>query len=138
MSSATPQPYNVVYDTDLGLRYEFATGYIAIPLASISVAAIAGTGTVTPNATLGGVFSTTVTGNLTLHGPTSGYDGQKIVFRILNDASHSVTFSTGTGNFRFGTDITSYTNSVSLTDYIGAIYNLAAARWDIVSVIQGF
>jgi hypothetical protein len=31
MSSATPISYNVVYDTDNGLRYEFASGYITIP-----------------------------------------------------------------------------------------------------------
>lgn len=99
---------------------------------------ITGTGTVTPNATAGGVLAATVSGNLTLNGPTSGFDGQKIVFRILNDASHSVTFATGSGNFRFGTDITSYTNSVSKTDYVGVIYNQAALVWDIVSIIQGF
>ena len=163
MSSATPISYNVVYDTDNGLRYEFATGYLTIPEASVnaisaltgdvtatgpgSVAAtvpqfhvttIAGTGTVTPVATAGGTFATTVTGTLTLNGPTGGYDGQKVTLRILNDGSHSVTLATGSGNFRFGTDITSYTNSVSKTDYIGVIYNLAALRWDVVSVIQGF
>jgi len=102
------------------------------------VTTITGTGTVTPVATAGGTFSTTVTGALTINGPTSGYDGQKVTFRILNDASHSVTLATGSGNFRFGTDIPSYTNSVSLTDYIGAIYNSAATRWDVVAVIQGF
>lgn len=105
--------------------------------ASFAATSITGTGTVTPDGTLGPTFYTTVSGALTLNGPTGGVDGQKVTFRILNDASHSVTLATGSGNFRFGTDITSYTNSVSLTDYIGAIWNSAASRWDIVSIIQG-
>lgn len=99
---------------------------------------IAGTGTVTADARTGPTLYTTVTGAVTLNGPSNGVDGQKLTFRILNDGSHSVTLATGSGNFRFGTDITSYTNSVSLTDYIGAIYSSAASRWDVVSIIQGF
>ena len=102
------------------------------------VATMAGTGTVTPDASTAEMFTTTVTGNLTVNGPSSPVNGQKIILRILNDGSHSVTLATGAGNFRFGTDITSYTNSVSLTDYIGAAYNSAATRWDVVSIIQGF
>lgn len=105
---------------------------------TLPINSIAGTGTVTPDATTSSTFFTTVTGALTVDGPTGGVDGQKITFRILNDASHAVTFSTGAGNFRFGTDIPSYTNSISLTDYIGVIWNNVAGVWDIVSVIQGF
>lgn len=160
MSSATPISYNVVYDTDNGLRYEFATGYLTIPVAIGSFlplaggtvtgtttfnkalvlppTTVAGTGTVTPDATLSSTIEITVSGNLILNGPSSGTDGQKITFRILNDGSHSVTFASGAGNYRFGTDIPSYTNSVSLTDYIGVIWNSAASRWDVVSIIQGF
>lgn len=109
-----------------------------LSLISTTVSVISGTGTVTPDASTAGIFETTVTGALTINGPTGGADGQKITFRLLNDATHSVTFATGAGNFRFGTDIPSYTNSVSLTDYIGAIWNNAASRWDIVAVSQGF
>lgn len=99
----------------------------------------AATGTVTPaSAYTATEYLYTVTGDLTINGPADGYDGQKITFRILNDASHSVTFATGAGNFRFGTTITSYTNSVSLTDYVGCIWNNAAGVWDLVSVSQGF
>ncbi len=96
------------------------------------------TGTVTPATGVANYFYT-VTGATTLNGPASPTaDGQKVVFRILNDGSHSVTLATGANNFRFGTDITSYTNSVSLTDYIGAAWNAAASCWDIVSIIKGF
>lgn len=103
-----------------------------------AVVALATTGTVTPVATAGSEFTIAVSGNITLNGPSSPTNGQKVVFRILNDGSHSVTLATGAGNFRFGTDITGYTNSVSLTDYIGAIYNGPATRWDVVSIVQGF
>ena len=103
-----------------------------------AVASIAGTGTVTADASVASEFTTTVSGTLTLNGPANPTNGQKVVFRILNDASHSVTLATGSNNFRFGTDIPSYTNSVSLTDYIGAIWNSAASRWDVVSISQGF
>jgi len=96
------------------------------------------TGTVTPVTNVNNYFYT-VTGNTTLNGPASPTaDGEKVTFRILNDATHSVTLATGAGNFRFGTDIPNYTNSVSLTDYIGAIWNNADSRWDVVSMIQGF
>lgn len=105
-----------------------------------NVGSITGTGTVTPDAAVANTFSTTVVGTLTINGPTNGIDGQKVTFRLLQDGSgHSVTFATGAGNFRFGTDITTFTASgINLTDYIGAIWNSTANRWDIVSVIQGF
>jgi hypothetical protein len=98
----------------------------------------ANSGTITPDASLGNTFYTAVSNTVTMNGPSNGIDGQKITFRILNDASHSVTLATGANNFSFGTDITSYTNSVSLTDYIGAIWNSASSRWNVVSLIQGF
>ena len=104
----------------------------------LNVNAPAGTGTVTPDGTLGPTFEITVSGALTLNGPSSPVNGQKALLMIHNDASHSVTLATGAGNFAFGTDITSYTNSVSLTDLIGIIYSSAADRWYVASIIQGF
>jgi hypothetical protein len=98
----------------------------------------AGTGTVTIDARNAYTAYITVSGALTLNGPSNATDGQKMTIRILNDASHSVTLATGANNFRFGTDIPSYTNSVSLTDYIGVQYNQVSSTWDVVSIIQGF
>lgn len=97
----------------------------------------AGTGTITPNALNAVTVSVPVSGAVTLNGPTNGYDTQKLMLRIINDGSHSVTLATGAGNFSFGTTITSYTNSVSLIDYIGVIWNASASRWHVVSVSQG-
>jgi len=103
-----------------------------------NIVATATSGTITPDATTGNTYYIAVSGTVTLNGPSNGVDGQKVTIKILNDASHSVSLATGSGNFRFGTDITSYTNSVSLTDYIGAIWNSSALRWDVVAIIQGF
>jgi hypothetical protein len=93
---------------------------------------------VTPDARNIEVYNVTVDANLTINGPTNPYSGQKLLFQLHNDASHVTTFATGSGNFRFGTDITSYTAATSKTDYVGAVWNDADTRWDIVSLIQGF
>lgn len=99
-----------------------------------------GTGTITPNAVVSSQINITVVGALAINGPTGGIDGQKIIFRLLQDGTgHTVTFNTGAGNFRFGTDIPTFTASgINLTDYVGVIFNSTAGFWDIVSVSQGF
>jgi hypothetical protein len=229
MSSATPRPYNVVYDSDNGLQYEFATGYLPIsvsgsgtvnsavanklayyaatgtavsglaaitaaralasdanglPVASATTATELGyvsgvTNSIQPqiNAKITAAGDTvtglltyqvppiwphvnkasadspitvdartvtqlnvSVDGDLTINGPTSAgaaKDGQKITIRLAQDSTgHAVTLSS---DFRFGTDITSYTASgANKTDYIGIIWNYAASKWDVVSIIQGF
>jgi hypothetical protein len=105
----------------------------------VDVGTLTGTGTVTPNAQGGyEIASFTVSGSLTINGPINGLDGQKLTLRIINDGSHSVTLATGSGNFKFGTTFTSYTNSVSLIDYIGVIYDSTANLWHVVSLSQGF
>ncbi len=93
---------------------------------------------VTPDARNIEVYNVTVDANLTINGPSNPYSGQKLLFQLHNDGSHAVTFATGSGNFRFGTDITSYTASASKTDYVGAVYNSTDTRWDLVSLVQGF
>jgi hypothetical protein len=103
-----------------------------------NVGVLATSGSITPDASTANTFSCAVAGAVTLNGPSNGVDGQKVTFRIINDASHMVTLATGSGNFAFGTDITSYTNSTSLTDYIGAIWSTAASRWHVVALNQGF
>jgi hypothetical protein len=96
--------------------------------------------TLTPNADTSNAVDVTVSANLVISGPSfsSINDLATYKLRIRNDGSHSVTLATGAGNYRFSTDIPSYTNSVSLQDYIGVIFNSADNVWDVVSVIQGF
>lgn len=99
-----------------------------------------GTGTQTPDATQGPILSTTVTGNMTINGPTGGFDGQKIILRLTQDSTgHTVTFAAGGGNFVFGTDIPSFTASgASLTDYVGIIFRSGTGVWNVVAVSHGF
>ena len=97
-----------------------------------------GTGTITPNAVSATTLDVTVTGNVTINGPTNGYDGQKLTIRVNSDASHTVTLTGGPGGFLFGTTIPSYTNTLGATDYIGVIYRASAPGWDVVSLSQGF
>jgi len=103
-----------------------------------TVGSIAGTGTVTPDASVASTFTMTVSGAVTLNGPANPTDGQKVLFVITNDASHAVSLATGAGNFAFGTDIPSYTNSVSKIDLLGAIYNAVVGKWLVASLNQGF
>jgi len=105
-----------------------------------SVSFSASGGTITPVATTTSTVFVTVDAAATINGPTSGYNGQKILFRLAQDATgHSVTFSTGSGNFSFGTDLPSFTASgANLTDYVGAIYNSTSNRWNIVGITRGF
>jgi hypothetical protein len=138
--SLTPTSGYFTYATDTHQLY-LANGTSWNALVKVGdPSTMTGTGTVTPDASLSNTLSTTVTGALTINGPTNGVDAQKLTFRLLQDGTgHTVTFATGAGNFRFGTDITSFTASgANKTDYVGAIFNSTASRWDIVSVVQGF
>ena len=120
----------------------YSTGTLTLGKAPVlpSSSFSASGGTITPDATAGTTVFVTVDATCTINGPTSPYDGQKITFRLAQDATgHTVTFSTGAGNFLFGTDIPSFTASgANLIDYVGAIYDSISGCWDVVSVIQGF
>ena len=113
------------------------TGQLAWAQGLVGTEPLSG-GTITPDASIAKTMIVTISATTTINGPINGVDGQQVIMRILNDATHSVTLATGAGNFRFGSDIPTYTNSVSLIDYLGAIWNTADNVWDLVSVIQGF
>jgi hypothetical protein len=97
---------------------------------------LASGGTITPNATITSTVFVTVDAVATIHGPTGGYNGQKILFKLSQDSTgHSVTFSTGTGNFQFIPSTSSFTASgANKVDFVGAIYDSVANLWDIVSI----
>ena len=110
-------------------------------LADGSTAAFSASGgTITANATVASTILVTVDAVATINGPTSGFNGQKVLYRLAQDGTgHTVTFSTGAGNFSFGTDVTSFTASAAnLTDYVGTIYNSTSNRWNIIGVVKGF
>lgn len=86
------------------------------------------------------IQKTTVTGALTLSIVAGILDGQKMTIKLLQDGTgHTVTLVTSAGNFRFGSDITSFVASgASKTDYIGVIWNSTASFWDVVAVSHGY
>lgn len=92
------------------------------------------------NAALGNVFTLTAAGDRTIAVPTNAVSGQKIVIRHLaSGADRTLSLNTGAGGFRFGTTITALTITTSAkTDYIGAIYNAADSKWDVVAYAKGF
>jgi len=97
----------------------------------------------TGNAATTSQFNVTLTGSpVTINGPTGGVDGQKVTFRLIQDGTGNrlVTWASGAGNFEFGTDVTSITLSTAAgaVDYIGACWNAARNRWDIMGSVKGF
>lgn len=91
------------------------------------------------DASLGSVFKVTIAGNRTIDNPTNPTAGQKIVYRIKQDATGSRTITWGSA-FRWGTDVTvpTLTTTAAKTDYIGFIYNSDDSKWDGVAVTRGY
>lgn len=103
-----------------------------------SVSALTDAATIAVDATLGNIFTVTLAGNRTLGNPTGAVNGQKLIFRIRQDATGSRTLSYDT-KFRFGTDVTSptLTTTAAKTDYIGVIYHGADDKFDVIAVVKG-
>lgn len=117
-----------------------AAARLPVTIAPTVVALVDGA-TVAVNAALATIFTLSAAGNRTILTPTNPVSGQKMVIaHTASGGARTLSLTTGSaGAFRFGTDITALTATGSgLTDYIGAIYNLTADRWDVVSVTKGF
>lgn len=101
------------------------------------------TGTISPVANVEN-YLYTLAGSITVNGPSTPlYDGQTVTFRFQQAAAggpYTVTFASGSGNFSYGTTITSYTmtSTASAFDLVGCKWNATANRWNIVSISQGF
>jgi hypothetical protein len=103
------------------------------------VVALTDGATINTDASLGHLFTVTLGGNRTMANPTNPTSGQKIIYRLKQDATGSRTITWGAA-FRFGTDVTSptLTTTASKTDYVGFIYNAADSKWDCVAVSRGY
>jgi hypothetical protein len=79
-------------------------------------------------------------GDRTITSPVNPLDGQKIIIQhVASGGARTLTLATGAFAFRFGSDIPALTATASgKTDYIGAIYNLADSKWDVVAYTKGF
>lgn len=91
------------------------------------------------DASAGNLFTVTLGGNRNLSAPTNPTSGQRITYRITQDATggRGLTFD---AVFNFGLDIISFTPSsgANKIDYIGCIYNGATSKWDVVATSKGF
>lgn len=87
-------------------------------------------------------FRVTLAGNRTLSAPTNPRDGQKVIWEIIQDGTggRTLTLTTGTGGFAFGTDIPSITltTTPSKRDFLGAIYNATEQRWHVIAFGKGY
>jgi len=113
-------------------------GTFSAPVGSGRVVALTDAASIVVDATLGDVFTVTLGGNRTLANPTGAINGQKMVFRIRQDATGSRTLAYDT-KFRFNTDIPSITltTTLSKTDYIGVMYHSADDKFDVIALTKG-
>jgi hypothetical protein len=104
---------------------------------STAVVALTFGANVATNAALGNTFTLTLTGTANLSAPTNPTNGQKITYRISQDATggRALTFDP---IFNFGNSIYSQTLTPSKTDYIGCIYNSTTVKWDVVAFSRGY
>jgi hypothetical protein len=95
--------------------------------------------TVALDASLGKEFILSAGGNRTILAPTNPTQKSIIIRHYASGGARTLTLSSGTLGFRFGSTITALTETVSgKTDYIGAIYHAADTIWDVVAYAKGF
>lgn len=92
------------------------------------------------NAALGTHFRLSAAGNRTIAVPSNPTDGQVIVIEhFASGGARTLALNTGTGGFKFGTDITALTATATGTyDYIQCVYQATADKWHVTGVIKGF
>lgn len=90
------------------------------------------------NSALANRFTVTLAGNRNLSAPTNPTDGQKVIWIFTQDATGNRTL-TFDAIFDFGNMPTLILSSgAAKRDYMGAIYNSAAVRWDVVAYSNTF
>lgn len=90
------------------------------------------------NAALANRFTVTLGGNRNLSAPTNPTDGQKVTWIFTQDATGGRTL-TFDAIFDFGNMPTLILSSAAnKRDYMGAIYNSAATKWDVVAYSTAF
>ena len=80
----------------------------------------------------------TLTGTCTIN-ITGGNDGQLLVLELLQNGTGTYVVTTGTG-WKFGTDITSYTNTTTASkrDILGLEYNSTLGGAMLIAVARGY
>jgi hypothetical protein len=104
----------------------------AIPLTDAALVEI--------DASRGNVFALVAAGSRLIDKPTHASAEQRLIIRhTASGADRTLSLTTGLGGFRFGSDVTGLSATISgKTDYIGAIYNATDGVWDVVAVAKGY
>lgn len=123
---------------DLSSTPMTSTGQMSTSLETAVVALTDGP-TIALDASAGNTFTVTLAGNRLLDTPTNSSDGQKIVIKITQDLTGSRLLSY-TSAWNFGVDLVGLSLSTipGATDYLGAIYNAASSKWDVISIVRGY
>lgn len=95
--------------------------------------------TVTVDATLGTYFTLTAAQSFTLGNPTGALNGQKLMFRLLQDNVGGRVLTLDT-KYRLGTDLNVVTLSTTAnkTDYLGVVYDSTADKFDVIAFMRGY
>lgn len=96
-------------------------------------------GLIATDASAGNLFRSTLAGNRTLSNPTNPTDGQRVMWELKQDGTGSRVLTLGT-KFRLGTDLPSVvlTTAAGKKDFVGAQYNLADDKWDVIALAKGY
>lgn len=92
------------------------------------------------DASLGNLYILSATGDRTIAVPTNPSVNKRIVIRhFASGGARTLSLNTGAGGFRFGSDVTTLTQTVSgKSDYIAVMWNEVDSFWDVVGYIKGF
>jgi len=130
----------VAIETELGATPKGVFASVSALLKTLNtVSALSDGATPALDASLGHIFTLSAGGNRTIAIPSNPTAGQKIIIRhYANGGARTLALNTGAGGFRYGTEITTLTETASgKTDYIGCIYNDADSYWDVVAYRKG-
>jgi hypothetical protein len=96
-------------------------------------------GLIATDASAGNLFRTTLGGNRTLSNPTNPTDGQRVMWELRQDGTGSRVLTLGS-KFRLGTDLAAVVLSTTAgkKDFLGAQYNLADDKWDVLALAKGY
>lgn len=126
--------------TDLTSTPATSTGTFTTGIKTASFALTDAATITTTNCSSYNTFTVTIAGNRTLGSFTTGTDGQKIAIRVRQDGTGGRTLAFDSTYWNLGSDVSllSIASSANVYSYVGAIYNSASGKWDVVSIVRGY
>lgn len=115
------------------------TSLTSVAVLGLKVAILTDGATVNTNAALGNIFDLTMAGDRTIANPTNPVDGQRILYRLRQDAT-GTRIPTWGANFRFSADIPQpvLSTTANKLDRIAFEYTSADTKWDCIGVSRGY